>query len=181
MDVSLIRDIVARGLYRVTEDGQVISGLRSCPRLTPYRNKTTGYLSVSLRVDGKTIRETVHRLVAAIHCDGYQPKFVVNHKNGDRTDNRATNLEWISNDANLRHAQDVLGIRVPHLDQNGERNHAATLTEQDVISIKTLRAEGLLQREIALRFGVQQNTISRILSGKRWSHLMSTNAAWHSS
>lgn len=177
MDVALIREVVARGLYRVTEDGEVFSGLRSKPKLTPYRNKATGYMSVSLRVDGRTIRETVHRMVAAIYCDGYAEKFVVNHKNGDRTDNRAINLEWISNDANLKHARDVLGVRVLHLDQNGERNLAAKLTESDVAEIRAMRDGGMLQREIAERFGVMQNTISRILSGKRWSHLMNTSAA----
>jgi hypothetical protein len=177
MDVALIREVVSRGLYRVTDDGKVFSGLRSKPKLTPYRNKTTGYMSVSLRIDGKTMRETVHRLVAAIYCEGHEPKFVVNHKNGDRTDNRASNLEWISNDANLKHARDVLGSRVLHLDQNGERNHSAKLTESDVAEIKSLRDGGMLQREIADRFGVMQNTISRILSGKRWSHLMSTSAS----
>lgn len=176
MDVTLIKNVLARGLYRVTKEGEVYSGLRSCPKLTPYRNKQTGYLSVSMRIDGATRRETVHRLVAAAYCEGFQPGFVVNHKNGDRTDNRVDNLEWISNSDNLRHAKDVLGSRVLHLDQSGERNRQAKLTERDVLKIHALRKNGMLQRHIAQRFDVRENLISRILGGKRWGHLMITSA-----
>jgi hypothetical protein len=171
MNVRNIRELVGAGLYSVFPDGSIRSGLRSKPMLTPCRNKVTGYFSVSLRVEGRTIRETVHRLVAAIYCDGYQDGHVVNHKNGDRSDNRAENLEWISNQDNLRHARDVLGVRVPHLDQNGERNHAAKLSKSDVEQIFAMRSAGALQSEIASKYGVQPNTISRILNGKRWSHM----------
>jgi hypothetical protein len=168
MEVSLIRETINRGLYSVDNQGVVRSGKRSKPTMTPYRNKQTGYLSTSLRINGETRRETVHRLVAAMFCNGYAPGKVVNHKNGDRQDNRAENLEWVSNQENLIHAKEVLGSRVLHLDQDGERNKMAKLTAAQVLEIKRLRDEGWLQKDLAEKFGVLQNCISRILSGKRW-------------
>nr|WRK65303.1 HNH endonuclease [Marseillevirus futianmevirus] len=47
----------------------------------------------------------VHRLVAEAFCEGYSEDCcVVNHKNKDRTDNRAENLEWVSHAHNSRHS-----------------------------------------------------------------------------
>src|SRR4030066_272565 len=53
-----------------------------------------GYLYVTLGVDGKTIKKTVHILVAlAFHGD--RPEgMVVCHNNGCATDNRPENLRW---------------------------------------------------------------------------------------
>lgn len=51
----------------------------------------------------------------------------------------------------------------------GEDNGWATLTNEDVIEIRRLGAEGkLLQREIGELFGTTQVNISRILLGKSW-------------
>lgn len=53
----------------------------------------------------------------------------------------------------------------------GERNTEAVLTEVSVRKIKELLATGEAQSKIALLFGVCQMTISRINTGKRWSHV----------
>lgn len=54
----------------------------------------------------------------------------------------------------------------------GSKNQNARLTEEDVIQIKILlRDSDLNQREIGELFNVGSNTINRIKSGKRWSHI----------
>ena len=64
---------------------------------------TVGYKRVILYVPIKK-RFFVHRLVAYHFVDGYSNEFVVNHKNGDKKDNRAENLEWVSRSENDFHA-----------------------------------------------------------------------------
>ncbi len=49
----------------------------------------------------------------------------------------------------------------------GEKVHCAKLTEEDVRRIRSI-GRSMKQKEIATIFGVRDNTISRILSGKRW-------------
>ena len=42
----------------------------------------------------------VHRLVAKHFCKGYRPGLIVNHKNENKQDNRASNLEWATKKKN---------------------------------------------------------------------------------
>lgn len=63
--------------------------------------------------------------------------------------------------------------RVPwrRTNHQGEQNNSAKLTEAAVREIFSMRAEGRTQREIAESCGVGQTAVSRILNGKRWSHI----------
>lgn len=74
--------------------------------LNPFISTATGYLQVVF-ADRK--KHSVHRLVAHAFCDGYVSGKVVNHKNGIKTDNRASNLEWVTHAQNNQHAFSVLG------------------------------------------------------------------------
>lgn len=80
------------GRVRKGQTGRVLKG-----------SSRNGYLAVKLSAHniGKTIN--IHRIVALTFLDG-EPKDCVNHKNGDRTDNRVANLEWCSFKENSAHA-----------------------------------------------------------------------------
>ena len=64
-----------------------------------------GYKQVSLKMDdtGKFKKQYIHRLVAQYWLDNPENKREVNHKNLDRTDNRAENLEWLTSSENQKH------------------------------------------------------------------------------
>lgn len=66
--------------------------------------KKTGYLSVDLKCEQKSKTVSVHRLVAIAFCEHEPGKDAVNHKNLDKTDNRAINLEWCTYKENSLHA-----------------------------------------------------------------------------
>lgn len=50
-------------------------------------------------------------------------------------------------------------------------NQPSILTEEDVHQIRWCYSFGFLQKEIAEAFGVSASMISKIILGKRWSHL----------
>ena len=58
---------------------------------------------VSLWKDGKEKTWLVARLVAMTWCAGYGEGLTVNHKDGNTTNNVASNLEWLSLKDNIRH------------------------------------------------------------------------------
>jgi hypothetical protein len=160
------------GLYAVFDRGRVFRtapGSRTRPgkvlKLTP---DTHGYLFVRL-CDGAGRRPThlVHRLVALAFL-GQPPegRGVVDHRDSDRTNNHADNLQWVSVSENNRLTCERDRSRAPR----GELNGQAKLTADAVREIRALRGS-VAQREIAERFGVAQWTVSAIQLRQLWAHV----------
>jgi hypothetical protein len=96
--------------YQVSNLGNVRSLNYRRSGLTKVLNpiiNSTGYYNINLYLDGVSNTRQVHQLVAIAFL-GHTPcgfKFVVNHKNFIKTDNRLTNLEIVTNreNCNLKH------------------------------------------------------------------------------
>lgn len=68
-----------------------------------------GYRRVKLWKDGKAKNRRVHILVAQAFLDHYDG-CDVNHKDRDKNNNRASNLECISHQENMRHWMEDDGV-----------------------------------------------------------------------
>lgn len=78
--------------------------------VTPHFNSYTGYYEVRVFFNGKNKALRVHRVVAHAFCDRYsEERNQVNHKDGDKMNNRADNLEWCTVSENNTHAYRVIG------------------------------------------------------------------------
>lgn len=89
------------GYYSVSNLGNVRNDKTN--RLLQGDYNTMGYRRIILYVHVKK-RYFVHRLVAYHFVSGYSDELVVSHKNGNKKDNRAENLEWVSRSENDLHA-----------------------------------------------------------------------------
>lgn len=69
----------------------------------------TGYVRVKFRVGGIVKAYSVHRIVAEHFIDNPSGKPCVNHKDGNRTNNKVNNLEWCTYSENNLHEWRVLG------------------------------------------------------------------------
>jgi hypothetical protein len=72
--------------------------------LAPQRSVAGGYLRVALSKDGKVKDEFAHRIVAKAFLQNPEGKPAVNHDDGDKTNNKVSNLEWSTHKENMDHA-----------------------------------------------------------------------------
>lgn len=139
----------------------------STGKLANARHKT-GYLQIGVTVDGKRYVAYQHRVLFAYYhgIDSLSEELEVNHKNGDKTDNKEDNLELVTSSVNQKHKHTM------HTDIcKGSKNGMSKLTEETVREIKKMLSQGMRNVDIAKIFGLDHKHISLIRRGKRWSHV----------
>ena len=66
-----------------------------------------GYRRVHIWKDGEFKRRPVHNIMADTFLKRVEGKEIVNHKNGDKEDNRLSNLEMVSSSENRIHYESL--------------------------------------------------------------------------
>lgn len=152
--------------YEVSDRGDIRVGRRM---LKPTIGKV-GYPVVDLRMEGRRKMATVHRLVAiAFLGPAPSDRPQVNHKDGTKTNNDWRNLEWVSHLENARHAW-ATGLLAARPGKTGVESNRGKLNAEQVAEIKGTihRPYGWLV-STARRFGVDRNTILRVLNGSHYA------------
>lgn len=163
--------------YSVSNLGNV---MRTAPRqlkhrkIDPWANfkpsdirantNRSGYRQVRIGVSGSQTTISIHRLVAKAFIPNPDGLKDVNHKDGDKTNNRVDNLEWISRSGNVLHAisnglQKVLC---------GEAHGNSKLNTE---AVKDIRTRACKPKDFAAKYGVDVTLIYLVLSRKIWKHV----------
>lgn len=128
-------------------------------RIIKGRKDKDGYIIADLSdSSGKLHKCRVHRLVANAFIEKVDGKEMVNHKNGQKDDNRASNLEWCTNKENLTHAHHELYNDCHHY--YNERTVA--LYSEDMNLVKEFKSCASAARHL----GVSAQAVASCLSGK---------------
>lgn len=156
--------------YAISDAGELVSLIRKMRVLVPCVNKIGYVESVLIDKDGKRKNHKWHRLVATAFIPNKENKPMVNHKNGIRTDNRVSNLEWCTHKENINHAIDVLNV---HLGQPKGKfpkhlRHRLKLSVKSVAEIKQRLSNGEKGIHIARAYGVSDQTVYDVKNERCW-------------
>lgn len=158
--------------YAVSNLGQVKRLTESTARrrypagmiLKPAPQKN-GYTTVQLIGQDKRKRFYIHKLVMGAFEGACPPKHEVNHINRDRTDNRLTNLEYLTRGANNTHSYLQDG-------QKWVTSHVKNaMSDMQVRQIRDMYESGKCCNEIAKEIGVTYKIIYRAVNRKTYRHV----------
>jgi len=161
------------GLIKINRTGTCVIGKKGVPLSMHWRNDD-GYVLVRLSYfDEKTgkkkrLNRLVHRLVALAFVENPNGLLEVNHKDGDKENNDASNLEWCSRQQNIQHAWRT-GLST--YSNMGVNNGRHVLNENSVIEIRDAYARGETRYSIAKRYGIGWTTVDHVIKGHTWSYV----------
>lgn len=148
-----------RSLDRITRNGHRLKGkiLR--------QSLKNGRPCVTLSVDGALAWREVPVLVALAFLGPRPATAVICHYDDVKTNNRARNLRYDSQLANMADkARNGHGLE-------GARNHQAKLRGKDVRRIRELLASGATLADLGRTYGVCSQAIHNIKTRKTWKHI----------
>lgn len=181
------------GTYEVSSLGNV---RRAKPGISTFVGRPvkpvasgTGYHQMQLGC-----RVYTHRVVAEVFLGECPDGHVVNHKDGDKTNNAVANLEYVTHKRNAEHA--IEGCRrsrgpsmpkrplkgrqagdthwtklKPESIARGDKMPHSKLTAEMVVAAKSRVAAGETQSSVAAELGISVGQMSRVIRGTRWTYL----------
>lgn len=147
--------------YTVSESGEVCGPLG---RPIRFYQTAKGYMQQSIR--GKTVR--LHRAVAAAFVPNPDNLPEVNHIDGNKLNNHASNLEWTTRKGNMRHAY-ATGLAKNGF---GDESSRSILTSEQVAYIRAVHKPAdkeFGQTALGRKFGVTNSCVWRVVHGSNWS------------
>lgn len=166
-----------KDFYRVNADGIVqtrllngnkfsVNNTGEWKTLTQSKSRTDRhggfYVNVSLKISDNPTRfkpVRVHRIVAEVFLGKIDKGMEVDHIDGDRTNNRLSNLRIVSHSENIKSAKER-GVF-----DKGQNAFRGKLKKDDISIILQMISEGYNNTEISKIFNIDKSNISRIRTG----------------
>lgn len=137
-------------------------------KLLKLNHRKDGYISYATKIGGRKGNAKcfrIHRLVATHFIDNPLSKREVNHIDGDKSNNKVSNLEWATAKENTKHyLEELNGIEK----LSTRRQSQATLTDENVKFAREQYNKGLSQRAIAKILNVSRDSVGRAIRGYKW-------------
>jgi hypothetical protein len=176
IDLKTFIDIPTyEGRYQINKLGQVLSlpkihgrGVLKDAHILKERFNDQGYVSYVLAKDGVSRQIKAHYLVMLtfvgdrpIDSDG--KLMVIDHIDTNRSNNKLSNLQYLSRADNIR----KIKTDGNSYDRRGDKNPKSKLTWEDVINIRNLSC-CMSQTKLGENFGISQTSISKIILNLQW-------------
>lgn len=153
-----------RELYQISDLGRV-RRVDTKKVLNPL-TLSKGYKGVRLYYTKKeAVTKKIHRLVAEYFIPNDLNLPQVNHIDGNKNNNKASNLEWCSNEYNMNHAL------VNRLIKVGEQRFSSKCTEQSLQYIQDLINYGFTIKQLSLVYCISKDCMKEIVRNHAYKHL----------
>lgn len=153
--------------YKVSTDGDVIRVAGKLPiPITPQKSRRdprTGYSHICMYLNGKAFNKTVHRTVMRSFIG--EDIRDVNHKDGNKSNNSLSNLEYVTKKENFDHAK-KMGLTC-----KGSKHYKAYLTDDKVRNMRERYSLGETSIMIAKSLNLPRSTVDGIVSRRRWANV----------
>lgn len=136
--------------YQVSSLGR-IKNIKTNRILKPFKNKTSGYYYINIRNTRGRKCYRVHRLVATYFINNPLKLSDVNHIDENKSNNRVTNLEWVSHLDNIRHGSGI--------------NRSTTSRSKPIVCSNGNTYNSI--RDAGVLLGVSSGGICEVLKGRR--------------
>ena len=146
-------------LYKMDENGNIYHRKKG-NKLKTFVNKS-GYLLCYPYLNRKKLTILHHRLVATVFFCNPENKKYVNHKDGDKTNNHPSNLEWCTPLENSLHSINVLGNKM----KGGDR---PKLNKDKAKEIRFKNNNGFNISQLSREYNVTRTTIKKIIDNKSY-------------
>lgn len=171
MEQVIWKDVIGyEGHYQVSNMGQVRSldmyltcrnGAKRLHKgkIKPIHRNSRGYAIVNLCKEQVNKTMLLHRVVAEAFIDNAECKPQVNHIDGDISNNRADNLEWVTDNENKAHSS---------IENGGTQRPKRPVVAMTIANVKNGPQEyfdGLREAERAL--GLNHKSALNVLKGKQ--------------
>lgn len=152
-----------RDEYTIDTDGVVVNTTRNKTLAGTSINKNNRYVKIHLDKF-----YALHRLVATHFVDNPNGYTEINHIDGNRYNNSASNLEWVSHKDNMLHA-----YKTELKSNHGELNPVRKLTADEARKIWAMRDLPLTSRQIRdrLKLNVSVAAVKAVRIGKNWTRV----------
>ena len=158
------------GRYQVSNMGRIKSFCKSKVKILRLRVGNRNYFEVILYMGKSSKNIKVHSIVAKNFIPNPENKPMVNHKDGNKLNNRVDNLEWSTYSENQLHAFQIGLIKT----KKGTESNCAKLSKEIVIYIREhykCRDKEFGGKALSKKFGVSENTIKNVVDRKRYANI----------
>lgn len=156
--MNTLENVTGNSLYCINSDGAIYKGARL---LKPFDNG--GYKRIKLLCHGERKSLLVHRLMGYVFLN-LKEHLVINHRDGDKANNKLSNLEVCTRSYNTQHAYNNGWISR----HRGSKHPMAKLNEKDVRNIRNMLSLGTKPREISVMYSISMTNVYDIKNFKIW-------------
>ena len=134
--------------------------------MKPYLTKCN-YLEINLIFKHKLYHKLVHRLVAQAFIPNPENKPQVNHIDGNKSNNDVSNLEWVTQEENMKHAVDI-GLCKIRGEHNGNNKYSENQIKK---ACELLSKNNKSINEIAKETNISYDILTKIKNKSAWKEI----------